>query len=692
MCILYISLIIYSDYSFMKKSFLLFASIFLFSCFLRAQDIPYNYEEYQNRIDEYRQENFNNDEISSIPIQAFLKQPVDPTALQKILDKINTSGEFDFNLVQLIRVLFLSNGEYENQLLPAIQSIPLWLTPKENLRVYWSENHITMWLSSQWLLHEKYNWEVDDDLRAKMIHCLDLKINYGYYEFFSSTYFPYTLSGLLNLVDFSQDEEIRNKAILATNRLLKEVFMLVNDQGVFFPAAGRNYLGKYKIAYGQNHNDVIYLSTGLGEAYGKSHAAAFLATSSLDVKDIVESWKEKENSILTMGQPLSQTSALHQGFSSVDKTIFQWSAGIYMHPDFALETATLIDNYSLWDHKEFKSFSMFKGLPVSLAPNIAKIAASITRSSVLTGAQIAIFKNKSVTLSSIQDYWKGRSGYQQWPWAANTGTTAVYTQSGESSNPFVKESQNANSNLPYIQQVDNLALIMYRPNKDLSLFGLDKHDVALFWQDSLYDEVVEYGKWIVAREGESYIAVLRHCTDQINGVFTCDDQDGQLWSCIVGNQEMYGSFEEFLQKIQKSKYQEKWTLDIKKLEWHYYGMVEVDGNKIEYDWIGDLLSVPKDDKTDPLVTSTQNLLESNSISIYPNPAQNQFTLNWNRPEALKNVSLNIYDISGKVVACQTINVFPNQKIQIPLTGISSGIYQVILNTEIGIVAEKLIVQ
>jgi hypothetical protein len=676
----------------MKKSLLILVSFLLFSCFLRAQDIPYDSEIYQNRIKQYREDNYNNGDVNSIPMQAFLKQPVDPNAIEYLLDRIKNSGEFDFNLVQMVRVLFLTNGEYESQFLPAIKTIPLWLTPNENLRVYWSENHITMWLSSQWLLHEKYNWEVDADLREKVIKCLDLKINNGFYEFFSSVYFPYTLSGLLNLVDFSQDEEIRNKAKLATNRLLKEVLMLANDKGVLFPASGRNYPGKFSSPYNQNHNDIIYLLTGLGQSSGKSHAAAFLATSTLDVKDIVNSWKEKENTFLTMGQPLDQTKSVLEGLSSVDQTIFQWSAGIYLHPDFALETATLINDYNLWDHKEFKTFTLFKGLPVALAPTIAKVAGSISRSSVLTGAKVAIFKNKSITLSSIQDYWKGRSGYQQWPWAATTGTIPVYTQSGKSGNLFVEKSQNANSDLPYIQQVDNLALIMYRPNKDLATFGIDNHDVALVWQDSLYDEVTEYGKWVIAREGDSYVAVLRHCTDQIEGVYSCNDQDGQLWACIVGNQDMYGSFEQFVEKIQKSKHQEKWTLDIKKLEWHYYGMVEVDGNKIEYDWVGDLFTNPKDDKTDPLVTSTRNLLESNSISIYPNPAQNQFTLNWNRPEAIKNVGLSVYDISGKEVIRQTVNVFPNQKIQIPLKGISSGIYQVVLQTEIGIVVEKLIVQ
>src|SRR5690606_1548210 len=107
---------------------------------------------------------------------------------------------------------------------------------------------------------------------------------------------------------------------------------------------------------------------------------------------------------------------------------------------------------------------------------------------------------------------------------------------------------------------------------------------------------------------------------------------------------------------------------------------------------GDLLSIPANQQTDPLVTSTRNILESNSISIYPNPAQNEITLNWNRSEAIQNASLMIYDISGKVVARQTIDVLPNFKIQVLLNDIPSGIYQVILNTEIGVVIQKLVVQ
>lgn len=678
----------------MKRSLLFLFLLSLTVTDNYAQKINFQQEVYQNRLAEYRQnavENFNG---RAIPIQAYLGQPVDQPTLQSIFDGINTNGEFDFHLVQLVRILFFSNGEYESQLLPAIQSIPLWLGPNEKTRVYWSENHITMWLSSAWLLKEKYGIDNDPELRKKLIHCLDLKNNYGYYEFFSSVYFPYTLSGLLNLVDFAEDPEIKQKAILATNRLLKEVLLLVNDKGGFFPAAGRNYRDKYNTAYGQNHSHLIYLLTGLGEKpENASHAAAFLATSSLDVKEIVESWSAEENRMLNIGHTIQECNQIHKDLLPNDKVVFQWSGGGYFHPEVALQTATLLDNYNMWEHKEFKPFKDFKGLPVQLAPVIADVASSLSYSSVYMKADIAIYKNRSVTLASVQNYWKGRAGFQQWPWAAGTGTIGVTTQSGNINNALGEEDLSANSNLPYIEQKENVALIMYRPNPDLAIFGYDKHDVRLFWEvTEKYDEVVFDGKWIIGREGDSYVAVLRHCTDFINGEYGCEDQDGQLWACVVGNKEKHGSFEQFLQIIRAASYQEKWTYVFNKAEWHYYGMVEVDGKKIEHNWVSDLFGVPNDPKTDPPVTSTRDLLESNSIAVYPNPVRDNFILSWNIQTPAYNSRLRIIDVSGREVSSQQIDLLPNQAAQISVHGLKAGIYQVLLNTEFGTAVQKIIVQ
>ncbi|MBK8672888.1 MAG: hypothetical protein IPN93_07845 [Bacteroidetes bacterium] len=272
----------------------------------------------------------------------------------------------------------------------------------------------------------------------------------------------------------------------------------------------------------------------------KTRAATFLATSTLDVKDIVESWKSKQDTIYSFGHSLTDGFTINSVLSPINKTIFQWSSGAYFHPDVATQTFSLIKNYNLWDHKEFSDFKMFQDIPIQLVPAAAQVGASLSTSSVNTQAKIAIFKNKSVSLNSNQDFFKGKAGFQQVPWQATAGVLPVYTKSGGPTDFIGGDKLTSNSTLPYIEQKSNVALIMYRANKDLAIFGFPIHDVALKFVEEKYDEVDYIGRWIVGKEGDGYIAVARHCTDKVDGVFTCDDQDGQVWAVVVGNDDMYG--------------------------------------------------------------------------------------------------------------------------------------------------------
>ncbi|MCO5234348.1 MAG: T9SS type A sorting domain-containing protein [Chitinophagales bacterium] len=665
---------------------------FLFNNFLIAGDLLYNQEAYNNRLKEYQENAIANFNSNSIPIQAYLNQAVDNATLNSIIENIPTNGEFDFNLVQLIRILFFTHGEYDTLILSAIDTIPLQLTPNERTRVYWSENHVMMWLSSAWLLKEKYGIDKVPDIRKKLIHDLDLKIEYGFYEFFSSIYFPYTLSGLLNLIDFSQDQEIRDKAILATNRLLSEILLLVNDKGMLFPATARNYRNLYTNTYDRNYSHLIYLLTGLGEKPQKaSHAAAFLATSNFNSQKVIESWNSKENLILHNGHPIANIEQIHQGFSLVDRVVFQWSGGAFFHPKVALETAQILNDYNLWEHEEFKDFKEFKGIPLNLAPILSEAASSISYSSVNVQADIAIFKDKGVTLSSIQDFWKGKGAYQQWSWSAAVDDIAVTAQTGDASIPLEENGINVNSTLPYVQQKDNLALIMYRPHKSLNLFGRKRHDIILLWDNEKFDEYLEIGKWIIGRRADSYVGVLRHCTDTISGAYACDDQDGQLWACIVGNKDMYGSFENFIDKIRHSIFLEKWNYVFDKSEWHYYGMVEVDGKKIDYDWIEGFTEKPKDPITEPIVTSIKNNIIKLPLNIYPNPTKDLIMIDLSALNISKDINISIINNLGQTVFSKKISQ-PSSLYEVQVQNFKSGIYIVFIETSEGISSQKLIIE
>lgn len=646
---------------------------------------------FEIRRDEYINNAISNINSNVICIQAYKGLPVDQSILNTTLTNVTTNSTADFDIVKLIRVLCLSHGEYDSTILPVLRPIPFWLEANETNREYWSENHMIMWMSSDWLLHEKYGKIVDSTLDKRLRHYLHLKIQFGFYEFYSSTYAPYCLSGLLNLADFSQDVEIKTLATQAAQLLLKDILLLTNDKGVFFPVAGRNYASKYENAYGANHNHLIYLLTGMGEApQDASHAGAFLATSTITVDDVINAWTPSINTIFTQGHTLLDgVNNINNTMSTKDKVIFQWSSGAYFHPDVAASTFNLVNNLNLWNHFEFDEYRQFSFLPAALIPTFAEIASPISKSSGIYHPTIAIFKNKSITLSSLQDFWKGKNGYQQFPVVANIGTTAVFTLSGKPTSDWTDRPDiHANTHLPYVQQKDNIALIMYRAEKGLALFGYkeEKLDISLHWQSNKFDEIKENGNWILGREDNSYVAVRRHCVGEINGVQACDNPDGQTWIIIVGNADMYGSFDDFEQKINQAQYEEKWYFNLPTLQWVYFAKIVVDGKTLEYAWNGDIFSGPTTITT-AVLNNTTNFKE---LTIYPNPASDKITIEL--PNLLQNTSIKIYNVTGSVVYNEALTTIANNIKIIDTHDLTDGMYIIQIASGQDLFTQKLIIK
>lgn len=395
--------------------------------------------------------------------EAYLGSALNQVALDATLEKIVSKVNADFQIAQLVRVLFYT-GESSNKILRVLQNQPFWLTERETKHQYWSENHMILWLSSAWLLHEKYGWYFPDPtLHERLLHFLKLKVKDGFYEFFSPTYFPYTLSALLNLADFSEDQEIKNLARQAAERLIKTCLLFVNDQGAFFPAAGRAHLNKYTDAYAQNYARLIYLVTGLGKKPSVSSPIGnFIATTDLDMSGIIASFETNVDEILHNGHALSAD--VHAHLNRFDQTMFQWSYGGYLHEQCIENTAWLINKMRLDHHQAFHRHAFLTQLPEWIVTLGVKQVSSVANSSVISQSNVALYKNKGVTLSSIQDFWIGHQGYQQWPWVAAVDDLAVWTQSGEVKEVWrERNKQQANASLPYLEQKSNRLLIMYKP-------------------------------------------------------------------------------------------------------------------------------------------------------------------------------------------------------------------------------------
>ena len=422
--------------------------------------------DFEDRKNEFLQNNLGHEGMEGAIIQAYLDEPINATALDDYLDGTLTTAHPDFKMVKLMRFLFFSEGEYDEEILAELEPLPFWLPDADNLREYWSENHMIMWMSANWLLHEKYDWEARPTLRQNLVHYLDLKNEYGFYEYFSPVYFQFTIAALLNLADFAEDEEIQSKATTAVQRLLSELLLYANDQGSYYPVAGRGYPGQYTGS--GRYKRSIYLLTGLGSLNdGAGNASTAIATSTVDFTDVSASWNEEENLTLNLGHTISEGKQINNFLSREDRIIFQWSSGGYFHPAVANDLLWQIGNYDMWDHRQFTGYSGLSFLPPSVGQIAANVAGSISRSSYIGQAEIDIFKNKGIVLSTNRALLKGHAGYQQWPWVATIETQPVWTKAGNVGEGSVGDGRNNNTTLPYLDQDENVALIMYRANWDL---------------------------------------------------------------------------------------------------------------------------------------------------------------------------------------------------------------------------------
>ena len=249
-----------------------------------------------------------------------------------------------------------------------------------------------------------------------------------------------------------------------------------------------------------------------------------------------------------------------------------------------------------------------------------------------------MFKNNSVTLSSAQDFWKGKVGYQQQPCAANVGRTAVLTASGKVKAVWEDRSDNnLNNDLPYVKQKKNVALLMYRPESKLPILSYSNPEVSLFWKDADFSQTVEDSLWLLGRVDESYVAVRRYCIDTMNGIRMCPVAEGQSWVIMVGDSSMYGSFSNFQNVVHQSQFEDQWYYDSAGAQYVYYAKIEVDTISIDYAW-----------GVDSVVNSAINDLSDAVFGLYPNPTNGMVTVDVSNIQSSK-LTIKVTDLVGREV-------------------------------------------
>ncbi len=612
-------------------------------CFFSADVFAANNPAYEQRRTEYIDTALAHFNSNALVIQAYRGLPLDTASLYSMLNDIRTDGDADFHIVQAVRMLFLTQNthQYDSVILASVNSVKYWINAGDSVHVYWSENHLAMWMGSDYLLQQSYGRPVDTLVRKRVLHYLQTKNQYGFYEYNSSVYLPYCLSGILNLADFASDPQIKALAISASQKLLSEYLLrLTNDKGTFFPTAGRNYYGKYETPYGQNHNNLIWLLTAMGQRpTDASHSGAFLATSDLPVDTVSDSWRPTIDTVYQNGHSLNASFAIHASQDTIARIIFRWSGGGYFQPSVVLGSGSMIADSNMWNNYTFQAFRQLAAVPVSLYPQLAQNLSVLSYSSLIMDARLAIYKHHSVTLSSTQDFWKGKVGFQQWPCVANVGTTAVYTASGPVYAHWEDHSEdNANYHLPYVEQHHNVALLMYRPEPVPAVIPYHNTDVALHWTVADFDESVNDSLWFIGRQGSSYAAARMYCIGQIDSQAACHyTTDGSSYVIVVGDSDLYGSFQNFKALVHSSQFSDRRYYDSVNHLSVYQAQITFDTTTISYAW--------GIDSTAP--SGIRDVSANAALHIYPNPATDQITVTL--ADNATTATLQVTDLMGRVV-------------------------------------------
>lgn len=271
------------------------------------------------------------------PILAYMGSfPLDDEKVQEFL---TTEQPFDFTMSVLIRILFFVDGtdwkkHYDDMILPTLKEKTYWFTTEccaKNTDSMASENHMALWMAHAWLLQQREGWEMDERLRQRIIHFLQLKIEYGYYEFLSVTYGRLALQGLMNLFDFCQDEEIQSLAEGAIRRWVADHLLFVNSIGLKYSVSGRDYASQFGLVppFELAQDRVIYLLTGMARPSAADNVCAdsFLSTSSINLTDIVAQWEPSVNTTFEYGHSLKESFRINSELNRYDRTAFQFSQG-----------------------------------------------------------------------------------------------------------------------------------------------------------------------------------------------------------------------------------------------------------------------------------------------------------------------------------------------------------------------------
>jgi hypothetical protein len=250
-------------------------------------------------------------------------------------------------------------------------------------------------------------------------------------------------------------------------------------------------------------------------------------------------WNHSLADIGTVYHDIKAKNDLPQNPSLDELTPFYWSAGLVLHPDFAMKYWKFMEHKkNMQSVPQISGF--YKAFPnATLFEMAVKGAGQFTRGQVYAGVNLNVYRrpNAGLVMTSFQLFNPHVTGIQQLPWMINMNGVPIWSKSGPAfmgTHEIFKQQVNAGSdenNLhnPAVQQDQEMLLVSYVVPPALNDGAVDTAS-RLFWPNDLMDDVKT-----VAHETDSTHATPVH-HKEIEGEYPTNSKRwiiGQRNDCFV---------------------------------------------------------------------------------------------------------------------------------------------------------------
>lgn len=370
-----------------------------------------------------------------------------------------------------------------------------WTDNPDGEGTFWSENHQIMFASSgflvgQYMATHHPEWKFRSGLtgsqqmekvKPRLLRWLDDHLRYGFNEWNSPSYYRYDIAPLLNLVDFSNDQDVQTRATMVLDLLFFDLARLT-QKGNLGSTAGRAYPESKFTGWDQSMGDTVQILFGtrcpnspiylnprtplsntenappprdrpFGDRYWSANNvdANSLATSDhyqipMVILAIGHNWNPPWNpnpqfpdrnsyqERARVSVNFDEAEDYGITFDNFDDIIFWWGRGAYLTKYTVDTSLDLIKASNLEQQHDLKDYApMFEVARKVLEPANGKLSLQdvvnavsfVTEGMALTRGNLYTYRNGDVMLSSVQNFRKGEMGPQLQAWQATFDNDVV---------------------------------------------------------------------------------------------------------------------------------------------------------------------------------------------------------------------------------------------------------------------------